>query len=141
MQLVCRACRSPGLTYTLAEQVKGIQDQFAETTHVPEQPILSTTPLLWPPTPGRSSPVTLLPSGVFEALLTFASSAHRQSLCKVLLRQDGKSGALAQPECFGGMAAHWGDSHSWMSGLQASLPTSLLGKIWEEEGEMRSEFE
>lgn len=22
---------------------------------------------------------------------------------------------------------------SWMSGLQASLPTSLLGKIWEEE--------
>ena len=108
MQPVCRTCRSLQLTCTLAEQVKGIQDHFVETTHVPELPIYSITPLLWPPTPGRSFPVNLLPRRVLEAFLAFASSAHRQCLCKVLLGYNGKSGALAQPECFGGIAPHWG---------------------------------
>lgn len=66
LQPVCGTCRSPGLTCTLAEQVKGIQDYFVETTYVPEPPIHSITPLLWPLTPRRSFPVTLLPRRVLE---------------------------------------------------------------------------
>lgn len=46
-------------------------------------------------------------------------------------------------DCLGG-TEFWStlrDSHSWMSGLQTSLPTSLLGRMWEEKGEMRSDFQ
>lgn len=122
-QAVCGACGSPGLTCTVAEQAEGMQDRFVETTHVPEPPIHSITPLLWPPTPGRSFPVTPQPCGVLEApscspaqptgsvcAKPFSSSAHGQCLCKAPLVWDGKCGdwhrlsALEGPPRTGGLS-------------------------------------